>query len=215
MRPSLWFNLALKLDNPYYNGQNPAEVLWRTIICIDGSSSDYLTGSEYSDFGRFSHDYMLDQIPKSIDFEELLERALGNDIDDIRWPQLDELAKSSHGAVPSTQDLIQFVRRLKLGDGQLDDDKDAFVRRSEVFARLEQKEKRTLFCTAGKAFGSGPSGLQQGDRIAFLIGATVPFALRPVGDGQFFLVGEAYVHGFMHGEAWNLKEYESQEITLV
>lgn len=29
----------------------------------------------------------------------------------------------------------------------------------------------------------------------------VPFILREAGDGHYHLVGEAYVHGIIHGEA--------------
>ena len=44
---------------------------------------------------------------------------------------------------------------------------------------------------------------QIGDVIYMLWGGSVPYLLRPKGDG-FWIVGECYVHGLMDGEAMNL-----------
>jgi hypothetical protein len=46
-----------------------------------------------------------------------------------------------------------------------------------------------------------PSQGEVGDIIAILFGASVPYLLREENDtGQFKLIGEVYVHGFMDGE---------------
>lgn len=95
---------------------------------------------------------------------------------------------------------------------------DAFRR---VHARVTQPvltHISTLVSTAvdGKRFfvterghiGWGPNSSKVGDRVAVLLGAQVPFLLREVqpgiggeGHADFALVGEAYVHGIMDGEA--------------
>lgn len=60
---------------------------------------------------------------------------------------------------------------------------------------------RKLFCTTQHGmFGLGPSVLRQGDLCCIIFGASVPFILRPVGS-RYRLIGEAYVHGVMYGEA--------------
>jgi hypothetical protein len=59
---------------------------------------------------------------------------------------------------------------------------------------------RRLFVTPEKWLGSGPELLEPGDEIWLLKNAAVPFILRPTGDSQYQLVGEAYVHGIMYGE---------------
>jgi hypothetical protein len=49
----------------------------------------------------------------------------------------------------------------------------------------------------------------KGDIIWLLPDADVPFILRPLENGHYKLVGEAYVHGIMHGEA-----LDSDDLTL-
>lgn len=60
---------------------------------------------------------------------------------------------------------------------------------------------RRFFTSVGGYFGLGPSCMRQGDICAILLGADVPFILRPTAvDGTFKLVGQAYMHGVMYGE---------------
>ena len=63
-------------------------------------------------------------------------------------------------------------------------------------------------------FGWGPDNLYEtdqtkemkvGDKIAIIFGCSTPLVIRPVGD-KFMVVGEAYVQGFMDGEALALTE---------
>ncbi|KAH6638328.1 hypothetical protein C7974DRAFT_158905 [Boeremia exigua] len=62
--------------------------------------------------------------------------------------------------------------------------------------------ERRFFITTGGDLGLGPLAMQEGDLVVVLFGGTVPFVLRPLGDGQHFrLVGEAYVHAIMGGQA--------------
>ncbi|KAG9503337.1 hypothetical protein J7337_006182 [Fusarium musae] len=56
-----------------------------------------------------------------------------------------------------------------------------------------------LFKTASKDFGVGPVDMKIGDKLCVLLGAEVPFLLRPKGDG-YLVVGECYVYDLMHGE---------------
>ena len=48
--------------------------------------------------------------------------------------------------------------------------------------------------------GLGPARAKLGDHICLLMGCDIPILLRSEGD-HFVLVREAYVHGFMQGEA--------------
>ncbi|KAF2143539.1 uncharacterized protein K452DRAFT_198784, partial [Aplosporella prunicola CBS 121167] len=49
-------------------------------------------------------------------------------------------------------------------------------------------------------FGVCPGHTLPGDRIAILLGGSVPFVLRPYRE-YYVIVGECYVHGIMDGEA--------------
>jgi hypothetical protein len=57
-----------------------------------------------------------------------------------------------------------------------------------------------------------PGASQPGDSIALIRGGKVPFVLRPHGV-NWMLIGEAYVHGIMEGEAW--EGHKCREICLV
>ncbi|EPE33782.1 hypothetical protein GLAREA_06795 [Glarea lozoyensis ATCC 20868] len=63
---------------------------------------------------------------------------------------------------------------------------------------------RKLFISDEGWLGLAPMNSVPGDRIALLEGGRVPFILRPTGnENQFEMVGDAYVHGIMDGEAWD------------
>lgn len=55
---------------------------------------------------------------------------------------------------------------------------------------------------------------REGDVICTLLGAQVPFVLRPNGI-CYNLVGECYIHGIMKGEATKFPYFNAQEVTLV
>jgi hypothetical protein len=66
--------------------------------------------------------------------------------------------------------------------------------------------RRKLFHTSRGYVGIGPALLQAGDMVCILSGGATPFVLRQDSHSnpskrRFQLVGEAYVHGIMHGEA--------------
>jgi len=54
------------------------------------------------------------------------------------------------------------------------------------------------------AVGMGPKSVQEGDEVWVIMGAKVPFVLRPVDGGKapkrYRLIGEAFVLGYMDGE---------------
>lgn len=70
---------------------------------------------------------------------------------------------------------------------------------------------REFFVTNEGYIGIGPVGMQPGDEVYTLIGAQVPFVLRPAFSEhsrtqepieRFELMAECYVHGIMDGELW-------------
>jgi hypothetical protein len=71
---------------------------------------------------------------------------------------------------------------------------------------------RSFFRTQKGYMGLGPNVIEIGDLVCILFGGHVPFILRPK-NGYFLLVGEAYVHGIMEGEAfekWQAGELKEQ-----
>ncbi|PMD37306.1 hypothetical protein L207DRAFT_492715 [Hyaloscypha variabilis F] len=60
---------------------------------------------------------------------------------------------------------------------------------------------RRLLVTDKGYIGVVDHKAQKGDIIVVLYGSSVPLILRPRNEGGFILIGEAYVHGIMQGEA--------------
>ncbi|KAH8595446.1 putative heterokaryon incompatibility protein 6, OR allele, partial [Bisporella sp. PMI_857] len=60
---------------------------------------------------------------------------------------------------------------------------------------------RLLFITRKGHLVLGPEYVKQGDFVTLIKGTWVPFILRRQSDGQYQLIGEAYVDGIMDGEA--------------
>jgi hypothetical protein len=93
--------------------------------------------------------------------------------------------------------------------------------------------KRKFFLTKKGFFGLGPGALMEGDFVAVLLGADVPFVIREVVgdeegsleereranmpipmDRKFHLIGECYVDGLMQGQG--VKGFEFvRDITLI
>ena len=59
--------------------------------------------------------------------------------------------------------------------------------------------RRPFLSTSGYV-GLLPVHSKPGDLICIIFGAIVPFVLRKLDNGQYELIGEAYVHGIMDGE---------------
>lgn len=62
---------------------------------------------------------------------------------------------------------------------------------------------RAFLLTVHGHLGIGPHSSQAGDTVAILYGCPLPVILRKstAGEGEHELVGAAYIHGMMHGEA--------------
>ncbi len=78
-------------------------------------------------------------------------------------------------------------------------------------------EDHCFFITPKGYMGLSSVILAHTDLIVILFGASVPFVLRRV-DDQYTLIGEAYVHGFMNGEAIEMMkrgERETQYMEII
>jgi hypothetical protein len=67
---------------------------------------------------------------------------------------------------------------------------------------------RRFFMTERGYYGLGPDGMEAGDICVIFFGGEVPFILRPSAEFYYYLVGECYVHGIMHGEVRRIVEKE-------
>ncbi|KAK4575164.1 hypothetical protein LTR86_001016 [Recurvomyces mirabilis] len=146
------------------------------------------------------------------DDEELLAGSSSKSPD---WPELDAFSQDAERTIPSVRDVTRAAREREQSNERTADAES--LERAESFSRLYQvaRSMRRIFCTSNGALGHGAEGLQDGDVVAFLVGATVLFILRPIDDDQYRLIGETYVHGYMHGEALGGSELVFRDIGLV
>jgi hypothetical protein len=94
---------------------------------------------------------------------------------------------------------------------------------AEVYLACQRAvQQRRFMLTEGGYFGWGPDNaysedplmeLRVGDKIAIIFGCSTPLVIRPKGD-KFEVVGEAYVQGFMDGEALGLLESGACEVQI-
>lgn len=74
--------------------------------------------------------------------------------------------------------------------------------RFNIFCRDEIDRTRVLASMSKARLGWIPELARSGDAVALLGGAPYPFILRRRQDGYYSVVGDAYIEGIMHGEAW-------------
>ncbi|KAM7208243.1 Heterokaryon incompatibility protein (HET) domain containing protein [Naviculisporaceae sp. PSN 640] len=78
-------------------------------------------------------------------------------------------------------------------------------------AFVSQGLNRRFFITEKGHLGSGPPEMQLGDVICVAFGFKTPVILRELEeDSKYELVGHAYVHGIMHGEALGSVDLEAK-----
>ncbi|KAL8993763.1 MAG: hypothetical protein Q9169_006109, partial [Polycauliona sp. 2 TL-2023] len=79
------------------------------------------------------------------------------------------------------------------------------------FLRVARNRK---FCITQKRYmGWCPFNTEPGDRICILFGGQTPYVVRKEGAG-YRLLGEAYIHGVMHGEVLNMPNIKIEMIRL-
>jgi hypothetical protein len=124
----------------------------------------------------------------------------------------------------------RYIQSLAIGKSRLDrfhiqNDMGRGDCREEEYpydSALKKNVGRRCFMTKQGHVGLGPGKMRKGDVVVVAVGAIAPFVLRPVsnpGDPdevsaeQYRYVGEAYLHGFMYGEALG-REYQHERRTF-
>lgn len=120
------------------------------------------------------------------------------------------------GEVPGMDFADSFADWTKAMTGLKLRDFEEFQRKARRFMESFSRycNNRRFFRSQGGKYGWGPDQTREGDVICVLDGAPVPFVLRPVNDGCFEIIGDAYVHGNMDGDAIE-SGLEANDIVLV
>jgi hypothetical protein len=74
---------------------------------------------------------------------------------------------------------------------------------------------RRLLVSSKDFIGLCPLSAQEGDEFWILAGARLPFILRKAPEGEYDLIGEAYLYGFMHGEYFASDGHSNFEMVVL
>ena len=190
------------LDSPpeYFTGQPRLEAFWRTFIAdqMDSGESPVpeTLGESFFQTLRFALVDKFYKVVEEPDFEERVQKAI---------PKIDLLGRSDKtGRVPTISSVISDCK--KFAEPGSRERNSALMRDAEkqslFIGNASIAGWRRTFRTSKGYLGLGPESLETGDQVFVIAGSPVPFAFRPTAvPGRYRLVGEAYIHGMMHGEA--------------
>ena len=223
--------MLLSLSVTYPNGQDRTEAFWRTLVADQANGQSPAPPSLRTAF----YEYML--MHNSM---FLLNSETAGNIDMTRIEPLAKLAETSSKAaelIPSFDKIVErkvIYQRIKAADERRNQDpsfshtdlsdlkeltRSVLVEEEKAlpFSRLVRDifaSKRTL--KTGRGYiGLGHLSVHVGDQIWVLPGARVPFVFRRLADGRYLLIGEAYIHGLMRGEAFEFMNSEPQRLDIV
>lgn len=111
--------------------------------------------------------------------------------------------------VLSLRDMINFMKKPQ-------DAKDVVFNYWQKAAAFAKRVSNGTYCVTKMGYaGLMPGDVRTGDEVCVFTGGGVPFVLRRTGVGETYtLVGAAYVHGLMYGEAMSLKHIQEKDFKL-
>jgi hypothetical protein len=193
-----YFDACAPLD-PIYSltGEDRVEVLWRTLLAnCDSITGNFITQPTADEFSpSFA---ALITFSSATILTGLKEKKRNRFLDVIRARE--ENFKSSNVRLPTLSAILELAEAEMNTPGSVYS--SGIITDSNLFIAPAGQYGigRRLFVTSQKWLGLGPIALKEDDEVWLFKNADVPFILRRCGDSQYALVGEAYVHGIMHGE---------------
>jgi hypothetical protein len=188
------------LPDRYLDGQSRTEFLWRAMMMDSEETAQSINHPPASLFARRFQSWIIDRIGLWV--ADAVHKGM----------EVDAASESAR------QFFAQLYPDPKIQvPEEIQGDAEAFTlyHRKRMLAfvgSIEAKVSgRKLFLTGNKFVGMGPHSIQADDQIWLIRDSKTPLILRPKsGTQHFLLVGEAYLHGFMHGEMldfrWDLEK---------
>lgn len=97
--------------------------------------------------------------------------------------------------------LESYLRRYERGPPRIQTPEDDEIAEYFHMDLGRAAQSRAFFVTCHNRFGLAPMIAREGDQIWLPQGANMPFVFRPLSEGVFQILGQAYLHGAMKGEA--------------
>lgn len=180
-----WNELQLLLkEKNPYHGQSLHEVIWRTMIC--------------DKFGEFLYEHASEFARNLLawDHKKMSEETYA-------W-------HSVYGDPERVKSYFPASEKIKRMH------EEGFMQTAVQYAgvALDMMHWKRFASSSDGYLGLVPVSSLPGDVVCVVMGASVPFVLRPLHDG-YQLIGECYVHGLMCGEASKMTGLEVETLTLV
>jgi hypothetical protein len=124
-------------------------------------------------------------------------------IADQRGKNLQERAaihQSWHAAAQCFKRGVKLPISQKLSDNNTPKPDANTLKASDYAIRLRAMYKRRVFISQTGYVGLAPSHVAEGDRIYLFLGGRGAYVLRSAENGNYTVVGDAFVHGIMYGE---------------
>ena len=176
------FSELVELSGNCYTTKDKSEAVWRTPIAdrecsaletrraTEKSLASWMELTETSNHDKTEED----KIPKILEDSTSAESA--NE-------ELDGIESSKVNQIPPYPEVDEGGFVYSYANILYD---TAFLRRG--------------FVSSKGYLGLGPQYTREGDIMVIIFGADMPYILRKLENGQYMLIGEAYVHGIMDGE---------------
>ncbi len=205
-------DLLFQLPPTYVSGQDRLEVLWRTLI---QNGFNWVSPAPDETSASFRN-WLLFNIAKSC--AHYAEKLFMNPLIDDVLTKCDTYSKSDPtGLMPSRHEIEAATRQfLDLFDGNHD---TPFLQGLQSASRFRHEfryyQLMYLFVTDGGLLGLGSWSLEPGDSVWIVPGSWLPMIFRNTDiENHFEVMGPAYVHGIMHGEALDWGNLECRSIVL-
>lgn len=219
-----WLSILGGLDDMYCTGEHKLEAFWRTLI---ENTDRWDHTEEQLNFTHPAPSSMARSFRCSI-----LVRVSWAIMDAGASPLSEQLVASiftslntlsamdPHNLIPTPDSVHRFVEKESsfppselLTDTHLATLPPEFTPYPEALRSVKEAK---FFRTRKGFMGTGPLSMREGDSVWLFPGAQVFFILREkLGTDRFELIGDAYVHGLMHGEACKDVERRLKVIELV
>lgn len=213
-------------------GNSFLELLDRTVLDWQVTAAFRLLHAEYMPESLAKPQGLSNAIPEDLsermDFEQArqqvgvtytaFQRMIGRhtETDSIIFPP--EFVDFEYRLAHSGDKTKEILIVQEFYDELMDKMDNAGTRDDVGFQILVRAMGRLLFVTERGDLGMGPTVLEAGDEVWILPGADVPLILRRSASSgeEYRLVGEAYVHGIMQGEAVaGVQEKDLKKVILV
>lgn len=185
-----FLEFATHLPDCYFDGQHRTDVLWRAMMMDSEETAESINHPPPSSFARGFQAWIIN----------LIGLWVANSLNiGVEADSANECARQFYARLyPDSQ--------IEVPD-EIEADEEAFTtyyrKRMASFVNSVRDKVygRKLFATKDHLIGMGSCSIQADDEVWLIRDSRTPLILRPKpGTDDFVLVGEAYLHGFMHGE---------------